>query len=410
MRRHGINDSTGYSSGGVIYVSENLPKDRMREVIGHELIHTMKQADFEPYLQFTQTVEGRLQQNEDTETVFSSLMNHRGFHGDYDGLDLNQKFTVLDELNATLYGGYQRYPEFAIENMYNIMPDPEGYLAELDGILAQYRQSRRAGTESGTVSAPVRKPAAADAPETVQGRKLEARLPTYAQAQEAAGGSGARRTAEKPTQTKEAPKQTLKDLRAERKDVLDQIDRLEWLRERNSGLNAADTAELERLNAREKDLNAQIEAARAEQKRTEKKLPEAQRIREKTEREAAAVQPKEARKTLRQDLLDTFHIQAGRRKELGREIDAIGEQVLERGYNLKDPAAKTAFFDETAKKLLGFSDELERNNYIEAVASAYKIGRDSLSKLVTKTAVGAGMARPVRRPKKANRRRFLQTS
>ena len=832
LRDRGIKDGTGYSRDGIIYLNENLSDEDALEVVNHELVHTMKQADFEPYLQFTQTVEGRLQQNEDTETVFSSLMNHRGFHGDYDGLDLNQKFTVLDELNATLYGGYQRYPEFAIENMYNIMPDPEGYLAELDGILAQYRKSRSiegvadsvlpAGEAGGTAAEPMQK------------GKLEARLPTYEQAQEmqtvrklaeklgtrvqiddtiaapstGAGANGyyqngvihiardaenstmevlkhelthriqdaapqeyavfrefamqqsgadvlrdtmrryetagitlteqeamdeiaadyaqklltdqravedliredptlaerfldairrmihaltgtteektlrkaekmwtdayraARRnvsekgndaqtdgesrlsirydrsntpyveteilenktstdyitksrngtgdrqsapvsggsisetggdvngryslkerdreylsavesgntqeaqrlvdeaaeaampeskirgqdgrltpvyhgtrdmfwrfdtavkggvngtaegfgiytsddpavtsaygdrqlkmfanithpatstektitpktlaalikdtcerearqqvadgeydsvqealrdtwvynytdtysapmpqvyreaaqsildmndsdmaviqevmtgmgirdyadatsfyenslipvtgidgfvtqwesgdTGERPNiilalnssqlksadavtrddsgnviplserfdpsegdirysvkKEKNAPKQTLKDLRAERKDVLDQIDRLEWLRERNSGLNAADTAELERLNAREKDLNTQIEAARAEQKRTEKKLPEAQRIREKTEREAAAAQPKEARKTLRQDLLDTFHIQAGRRKELGRKIDAIGEQVLERGY------------------------------------------------------------------------------
>ena len=33
---------------------------------------------------------------------------------------------------------------------------------------------------------------------------------------------------------------------------------------------------------------------------------------------------------------------------------------------------KTAFFKETAKRLTGFEDELERNNYIEAVAKAYQ--------------------------------------
>ena len=76
-------------------------------------------------------------------------------------------------------------------------------------------------------------------------------------------------------------------------------------------------------------------------------------------------------------------------------------KILERDYDMASPEGKTAFFREAAGRLLEFEDELERNNYIEAVASAYKIGRDSLSKLVTKTAVGAGMARPVRRPKKA---------
>ena len=37
--------------------------------------------------------------------------------------------------------------------------------------------------------------------------------------------------------------------------------------------------------------------------------------------------------------------------------------------------------------MLSFEDELERNNYIEAVASAYKVSKESLEKLVAKTAV-----------------------
>ena len=63
---------------------------------------------------------------------------------------------------------------------------------------------------------------------------------------------------------------------------------------------------------------------------------------------------------------------------------------------------KTAFFREAANRLLSFEDELERNNYIEAVASAYKVSKESLEKLVAKTAVSTGLARPVTRPKKAD--------
>ena len=48
-----------------------------------------------------------------------------------------------------------------------------------------------------------------------------------------------------------------------------------------------------------------------------------------------------------------------------------------------------------------FEDELERNNYIEAVATAYRVSRESLEKMVAKMAVNAGMARPVARPKRA---------
>ncbi len=72
-------------------------------------------------------------------------------------------------------------------------------------------------------------------------------------------------------------------------------------------------------------------------------------------------------------------------------------EVLERSYNLGDPAAKTAFFDETAKKLLAFSDELERNNYIEAVARKYGVGYDTLRRKVNQ--LGLTLAGAAPRPK-----------
>lgn len=59
-------------------------------------------------------------------------------------------------------------------------------------------------------------------------------------------------------------------------------------------------------------------------------------------------------------------------------------QVLETEYNLTDPEEKTRFYNEIAKKLLVFTEELERNNYIEAIASKYMIGYDNLRKLVNK--------------------------
>ena len=76
-------------------------------------------------------------------------------------------------------------------------------------------------------------------------------------------------------------------------------------------------------------------------------------------------------------------------------------EMLEKEYDMASPEGKTDFFREAARRLIGFEDELERNNYIEAVASAYKVSRESLEKLVAKTAVNSGMARPASRPKKA---------
>lgn len=74
-------------------------------------------------------------------------------------------------------------------------------------------------------------------------------------------------------------------------------------------------------------------------------------------------------------------------------------RMLERDYNLKDPESKTRFHREIARKLCGFSEEVERENYIEAVADRYHIGFDNLRKLVTAYAAQTGLVSPVKRPK-----------
>ncbi len=65
-------------------------------------------------------------------------------------------------------------------------------------------------------------------------------------------------------------------------------------------------------------------------------------------------------------------------------------RIMQENYDMNDPESKTAFYNEIAKKLLGFTEELERNNYIEAVADKYRIGYDNLRKLVNHLAMKAG--------------------
>lgn len=67
-------------------------------------------------------------------------------------------------------------------------------------------------------------------------------------------------------------------------------------------------------------------------------------------------------------------------------------RIMQKDYDMKDPESKTAFYNEIAKKLLGFSEELERNNYIEAVAGKYNISFDDLRKLVNNLAMKGGVA------------------
>jgi len=72
---------------------------------------------------------------------------------------------------------------------------------------------------------------------------------------------------------------------------------------------------------------------------------------------------------------------------------------LEKEYDLKDPEGKTKFHRAIAKKLCEFSEEVERENYIEAVAQKYHISFENLRKLVGSYAAQTGLAKPVERPK-----------
>lgn len=74
-------------------------------------------------------------------------------------------------------------------------------------------------------------------------------------------------------------------------------------------------------------------------------------------------------------------------------------RMLEKEYNLSDPEDKTRFHREIARKLCDFSEEVERENYIEAVAEKYHIGFENLRKLVGSIAAQTGFAKPVERPK-----------
>lgn len=74
-------------------------------------------------------------------------------------------------------------------------------------------------------------------------------------------------------------------------------------------------------------------------------------------------------------------------------------RIMEEQYDQSDPEAKTRFHREIARKLCEFTEDVERENYLQAAADKYHIGFDNLRKLVTSYASQTGLARPVTRPK-----------
>lgn len=87
-----------------------------------------------------------------------------------------------------------------------------------------------------------------------------------------------------------------------------------------------------------------------------------------------------------------------------------GLEVLQRDFDMESPEGKTRFYQEVALKLIGFEEELERNNYIEATANEYKIPIEGLKKLVSKMAIEKGLSPSYERPKKAEKKRGHEES
>ena len=57
-------------------------------------------------------------------------------------------------------------------------------------------------------------------------------------------------------------------------------------------------------------------------------------------------------------------------------------EVLRKQYEASDPEQNTKFYHELAKKLLVFTDKVQRDNYLEAVAAQYDILKEDLRNLV----------------------------
>lgn len=80
-------------------------------------------------------------------------------------------------------------------------------------------------------------------------------------------------------------------------------------------------------------------------------------------------------------------------------------RILQRDYDLNDPESKTRFYREIAKRLCGFSEEVERENYIEAAAEKYHIGFENLRRLVLSYAAQTGLVSLAVRPKSGNQKK-----
>lgn len=77
-------------------------------------------------------------------------------------------------------------------------------------------------------------------------------------------------------------------------------------------------------------------------------------------------------------------------------------EIMEHEYDMKDPESKTKFFNEVAKKVLEFREDLTRDNYIQAVAEKYNTGYENFRQLVSSVGIKLGGV-PAREKSKTNK-------
>lgn len=90
-------------------------------------------------------------------------------------------------------------------------------------------------------------------------------------------------------------------------------------------------------------------------------------------------------------------------KRIDRAVNSFFYEigVLRQQYNMDDPAEKTKFMNEAAKKCLAFEQEIERNNYIEAFCREYGVRTEDFKQLVRHHAASmAGMTYQKRKEEK----------
>lgn len=85
-------------------------------------------------------------------------------------------------------------------------------------------------------------------------------------------------------------------------------------------------------------------------------------------------------------------------------------RMLEEDFDLSDPEGKSRFAEAAAERILEFPEEIERNNYIDAIAGRYGMSVDGLREMVRHAAAKGvqGASRPARAPAQTRRREDIR--
>lgn len=123
------------TSGGVVYLSDNIPEELGDAVGFHEAVHAAKQNENAQYRDFLDTIYGRLAYQAESSSWVLDLLSEQRFRKPFMELTTKQVDSVYDELNALVWGYHKADPENARAQFAGVFRDYDAYIRELDGIM-----------------------------------------------------------------------------------------------------------------------------------------------------------------------------------------------------------------------------------------------------------------------------------
>ena len=130
------------TSGGSVYISNSIPAELANVVGFHEAVHAAKQQRSGGYLDFLERTDNFVEFGTERSRFVMKLLSEARFPGkDYLSLSDAQKKTVLDELNALVWGFHKADPENARAQFAEMFRDYETYISELDAAMESNPES-----------------------------------------------------------------------------------------------------------------------------------------------------------------------------------------------------------------------------------------------------------------------------
>ena len=134
---------SAFTRNAEVYMRETIPEENRGMIAPHEGTHVMKQAGYQPYLDFIERTPEMIDLESDIAyKLLDEISAHRGIDP-FNATESEIK-TLYDELNAAIYGHVAsgKMPESMYNGLKSAFYDFDAYAAELAAIHQGYINSR----------------------------------------------------------------------------------------------------------------------------------------------------------------------------------------------------------------------------------------------------------------------------